>query len=245
MQFLDRYQIQARIVPALIVLLPFIFALPFVLLGLFGSVPDPLLSFGVIAVLALVVIYALSFWVQHLGREKQDELWAGWGGSPTTRMLRWSDRTLLEEKKRRMRDKAQQISGVTLLSETEEKERPKEADERIEQAVSQVRRSVRRNDPNDLSSAHNAEYGFCRNLLGSRILWVATSLLSALICAGFWFFHEKNGWFVVGMVVSAVFVLVAAVSGWYLLPHITKRYAERYADSLLGSFLDQPGTKER
>jgi hypothetical protein len=243
-QFLDRYQIQARMAPALIVLLPLIFALPFVLLGLFGSVPDPLLSFGVIAVLALVVVYALSFWVQHLGREKQDELWAGWGGAPTTRMLRWRDRTLLDEKKRRMRDKAQQISGVTLLSETEEKERPEEADERIDHAVAQVRRSVRRNDPNDLSSAHNAEYGFCRNLLGSQILWVVTSVLSTLICAGFWFFHEKNGWFVAGMVVSAVFVLVAAASGWYLLPRVTKRYADRYADSLLGSFLDQPGKKE-
>ena len=231
--------------PALIVLLPPIFALPFVLLGLFGSVPDPFLSFGVIAVLALVVVYALSFWVQHLGREKQDELWAGWGGAPTTRMLRWGDRTLLEEKKRRMREKAQQISGVTLLSETEEKERPEEADERIEQAVAQVRRSVRRNDPNDLSSAHNAEYGFCRNLLGSRILWVVTSVLSALICAGFWFTYGKNGWFVVGMIVSAVFVLVAAVSGWYLLPRITKRYADRYADSLLGSFLDQPDPNKR
>jgi hypothetical protein len=244
-QFLDRYQIQARMAPALIVLLPLIFVLLFVLLGLFGSVPDPFLSFGVTVVLALVVVYALSFWVQHLGSEKQDELWAGWGGAPTTRMLRWQDQTLLDEKKRRMRDNAQQVSGVTLLSETEERERPEEADERIEQAVAQVRRSVRRDDPNDLSNAHNAEYGFCRNLLGSRILWVATSVLSALICAGFWFFHESNGWFVVGMVVSGVFVLVAAASGWYLLPRATKRYAERYADSLLGSFLDQLGKEER
>jgi hypothetical protein len=206
-------------------------------------VPDPLLSFGVIAMLALVVVYALSFWVQHLGREKQDELWAEWGEAPTTRMLRWRNRTLLDEKKRRMRDKAQQISDVTLLLEAEEKERPEEADERIEQAVAQVRRSVGRNDPN--SSAHNAEYGFCRNLLESRTLWVAASVLSALICAGFWFFHEKNGWFVAGMVVSAVFVLIAAASGWYLLPRVTKRCTDRYADSLLSSFLDQPGKVER
>jgi hypothetical protein len=167
------------------------------------------------------------------------------GGAPTTRMLRWRDATLLREKKLRMRDKAQQISGVTLLSEEEEMEHPEEADERIGQAVAQVRRSVLRNEPNDLSSAHNAEYGFCRNLLGSRVLWVGTSALSALVCAGFWYFHDRNAWFVTGIAVSAVLVLVASAAGWYLLPKFAKLYADRYADSLLGSFLDQWGAEER
>jgi hypothetical protein len=70
-------------------------------------------------------------------------------------------------------------------------------------------------------------------------------VLSALVCAGFWFFHEKNGWFVTGLVVSVVFILAALASGWYLLPRVTRRYADRYAASLLSSFLDQPGNEER
>lgn len=241
MQLLDRYQIQARIAPTLIVFLPLMVALLVVILGSFGPLPVSLFGFGIIAVVALAVLYALSFWVQHLGKEKQDELWAGWGGAPTTRALRWRDTTLMGEKKRRMRDKAQEISGVALLPEEEEKERPKEADERIEQAVAQVRRSVRRNDPDNLSGTHNAEYGFCRNLLGSRGLWVSNSVLGFLVCGGFWLFHERNGWFVVGCAVSVAFVLAAFVVGWRLLPEFTRKAADRYADSLLGSFLDQPG----
>ena len=245
MQLLDRYQIQARLAPALLVLLPLILTLLFVVLGRFGSVPESFLSLGVIAVLVMVVVYALSFWVQYLGKEKQAELWAAWDGAPTTRLLRWRDSTLLDERKQRMRDKAQHISGIRLLPEEEEIERSEEADERIDQAVAQIRRSVRRSDPDNISGAHNAEYGFCRNLLGSRVLWVATSVLSALICASFWFFQERNGWFVLGFVVSAVFILAAVLSGWYLMPRFAKMYADRYADSLLGSFLDQPGAEER
>jgi hypothetical protein len=245
MQLLDRYQIQARIAPTLIVFLPLIVALLAVLLGLFGPLPVSLFGFGMIALAALAVLYALSFWVQHLGKEKQDELWAGWGGAPTTRVLRWRDTTLMDEKKRRMRDKAQEISGVTLLSEAEERERSEEADERIEQAVAQVRRAVRRSDPDNLSSVHNAEYGFCRNLLGSRSLLVYTSVLGALVCGGLWLFYERNGWFLAGFVVSAVFALAALVVGWRLLPEFTRKAADRYADSLLGSFLDQPGTEGR
>ena len=121
MPLLDRYQIQARIAPTLIVFLPLVLATLFALLGLFGPLPLSLFGFGMIAVAALAVLYALSFWVQHLGKEREGELWTGWGGAPTTRVLRWRDRTLAEGKKRRIRDKAQQISGVTLLSEEEEK----------------------------------------------------------------------------------------------------------------------------
>jgi hypothetical protein len=236
-QWLDQYEIRARIAPTFVVFLPLILALLFVLLGLFGAVSASLGSLGGVAVLALIVSYALSFWPQHLGREKQSELWAEWDGAPTTRMLRWRDRTLDGETKRRMRARAQQVSSVTLLSEEEEEKAPVEADKRLEQAVDQVREAVRREAPDGLWSRHNAEYGFCRNLLGGRVLWVASSVLGALICAGFWYFHERNGFFVAGFVTSAAFVVIASVSGWYLLPRFTKKAADRYARSMLGSFL--------
>ena len=237
MQWLDQYEIRARIAPTFVVFLPLILALLFVLLGLFGAVPASLGSLGGGAVLSLVVSYALSFWPQHLGREKQNELWAEWDGAPTTRMLRWRDRTLDDETKRRMRARAQQVSSVTLLSVDEEKKTPAEADTRIEQAVDQVRETVRREDPDGLWSRHNAEYGFCRNLLGGRVLWVASSVLGALACAGFWYFHEKNGFFVAGFVTLMAFVVIASISGWYLLPRFTRKAADRYARSMLGSFL--------
>ncbi|PLS84582.1 MAG: hypothetical protein CYG60_17185 [Actinobacteria bacterium] len=237
MDWLDQYEIRARIAPTFVMLLPLILALLFVVLGLFGAVPASLGSLGGVAVLALIVSYAFSFWPQHLGKEKQDELWVKWGGAPTTRMLRWRDRTLDRETKRRMRARAQQVSGVTLLSEKEEEKAPEEADERIEQAVDRVREVMRREDTDGLWSRHNAEYGFCRNLLGGRVLWVASPVLGALVCAGFWYFHEKNGFFVAGFVSSVAFVVIALVSGWYLLPRFTEKAADRYAKSMLGSFL--------
>lgn len=245
MQWLDQYEIRARIAPTFIVFLPLILALLFVLLGLFGTVPASLGSLGGVAVLVLVVCYALSFWPQHLGREKQNELWAEWDGAPTTRVLRWRDRTLDEETKRCIRARAEQVSGVTLLSEKEEEKAPAEADKRFEQAVDQVREVVRREDPDALWSRHNAEYGFCRNLLDARVLWVASSVLGALVCAGFWYFHERNGFFVAGFMTSVAFAVIASVSGWYLLPRFTKKAADRYARSMLGSFLAHSDREER
>ncbi len=244
MQWLDQYEIKARMIPTLIVLSPLLLTLLFVLIGVFESLPVSLGSLGGVAVLAVLLSYALSFGPQQLGKGKQEELWASWDGAPTTRMMRLRDGTLDEGTKRLMRERAQRVSGVALLSEEEEAEDPEEADRRIGRAIGQAREVVRQESAGGLWSRHNADYGLCRNLLGARWLWVASSLLGALVCAGFWYFYERNGYFVTGFVLSAASLPIALVAGLYLLPRLAKRFADRYAENLLGAFLAGAGTKE-
>ena len=126
---------------------------------------------------------------RQLGRRIEAKLWTGRGGAPTTRMLRWRDETLDYETKRRVRARAEQVSGVALYPEAEEVEDSNEADDRISRAVTQVRATVRREDPEGLWAKHNAEYGLNRNLLGSRWLWLTLSVLGTLIFAAAWYIY--------------------------------------------------------
>lgn len=239
MDWLDQYEIRARIAPTVVVLSPLLFALFFVVFGVTGSWPGSLSSVGVVA---LLLIYVLSFLPRQLGRRIEPGLWAGWGGPPTTRRMRWRDPTLDDETKRRLRERAEEVSGVALLSEDEEKKDTEEADELIGRSFEQVRATVREEDPEGLWSKHNAEYGAHRNLLGSRWLWLGTSMLGALVCGAVWYFGTRDFWISLGLIVEVGSVVAAYVMGWHVLPRSTKVAADRYAESVSGAFLAGAGT---
>lgn len=241
MEWLDQYEVKARIAPTVVILSPLLFALFFVVLGVTGSWPGALGSLGVVA---LLLVYVLSFLPRQLGRRVEPGLWAGWGGPPTTRRMRWRDSALDKETKRRLRERAEEVSGVTLLSEVEEDKDPKEADELIVRSFEQVRATVRNEDPYGIWTRHNAEYGANRNLLGSRWLWLGLSALGALVCGAVWYFGTPNFWIYLGLGVEGVSAVVAYLMGWYVLPRSTKVAADRYAESVSGAFLAGAGTNE-
>ena len=234
MQWFDQYEIRARIAPTVVVLSPLIFALFFVLLVVSESVAA---SLGGVAGMALLMTYALSFLTRYLGKRLERGLWARWDGAPTTRMLRWRDPTLDNETKRQLHARAEQVSGITLFSREEEAVDPTEADEQISQSFVQVRATIRREDPEGLWSKHNAEYGFNRNLLGGRWLWLAFSVVGTLVCAAVWYFYDKDPLLVIGFVLDVVSILLTYAFGWHLLERFARKAADRYAESVLGSFL--------
>jgi hypothetical protein len=63
-----------------------------------------------------------------------------------------------------------------LLTEKEENADPKRADELITQAFNRIRTEIRNKDPNGLWFIENVNYGFYRNLLGSRKLWLTRKM---------------------------------------------------------------------
>lgn len=232
--FFDQYEIRARIVPTIVVFSPLILAFLLIVLSISGSL---LTSLSSVAVLAVIIAYALSFLPRQLGRRIEPKLWANWEGAPTTRMLRWRDQTLDDGTKRRMHARAVQVSGVTLCSREEERRDFREADKRISQALAQVRATVRREDPEGLWSKHNAEYGLNRNLLGSRDLWMAMSVLGTVTCAVVWYFYPTDSPLIVALILEFVSIVLAYLFGWHLLPRSVRTAADRYAESVLGSFL--------
>jgi hypothetical protein len=233
-QWFDQYEIRARIVPTVVALSPLIFALFFILLVVSESVAA---SLGGVAGVALLMVYAFSFLTRYLGKQLERGLWARWDGAPTTRMLRWRDPTLDDETKLRLHTRVEQVSGITLSNREEEVVDPGEADKRISQSFVQVRATVRREDPEGLWSKHNAEYGFNRNLLGGKWLWLAFSVVGALACAAVWYFYDKDPLLVIGFVLDVVSILLAYIFGWHLLKRFARKAADRYAESVLGSFL--------
>ncbi len=237
--FFDYYEIRARIAPTIVVLSPVILAFLIISFVIVGSW---LTSLGVVTVVALMLVYTFSFLPRQLGKRIEPKLWTDWDGAPTTRMLRWRDQTLDIATKRQMRERAQQISGVELPSQAEEDTNRDEADRRISQAYVQVRNILRREVPDDLSVRHNAEYGFNRNLLGSKWVWLATSVLSVLACAVMLYFYVADstqivGLLVVGLVLEILSIALAYLFGWYLLPESVKAAADRYAESALSYLL--------
>lgn len=239
MGWLDQYEIRARIAPTVVVFSPLFLAFFFVVLGITGSWPASLSS---VAVVALLLVYALSTLPSQFGRNIEPKLWASWDGPPSTRRMRWRDPTLDDETKRRLHARAEQVSGVRLYSREEEEKDPAGADKQISRAFEQVRAAVRREDPEGVWNKHNAEYGLNRNLLGSRGLWVALSVLGTLICGVVWYFLARDPWLVMGFGVEVASIVLAYAMGWQVLPRSTKIAADRYAESVLGSFLSGANT---
>ena len=63
-----------------------------------------------------------------------------------------------------------------------------EADEKIGDAFIQVKHLVYYDDPKGMWRKYNAEYGFNRNLLGCKYLWIALSVVGVIICGFCWHF---------------------------------------------------------
>lgn len=240
MGLFDQYEIRARLAPTAAVFSPLFFTFFCIVLAVTGSWPA---SLGVLAGLGLLLTYVLSPVPRRLGKRIEPELWESWGGPPTTRRMRWRDAALEEGTKRRLRAKAEEASGVELLSEEEEEADPKEADARIVRAFEQVRAAVRKDDPEGVWAKHNAEYGLYRNLLGSRGLWVFTSLSGAVVSAAVWYFAARDPWLVIGFGADLASAATAYALGWRVLPGATELAADWYAQSVTGSFLAGTGSE--
>jgi hypothetical protein len=224
---LDAYDRRARIAPVVLV-------------------AAPLLPFAVAALIQLPGWHKLwaASWpvipvlVEEIGRDRgrrlQPELWRGWGGAPTTAMLRWRGPASRVQVQRRHALLQEQLGpGLRLPRETEELQDPEAADAAYEAAVGVLRERTRDVNRFPLVQGENIRYGFRRNMFGLRPFGLAGSLLglgAALVAA-----------VVIRKAVPA-FLVVAAVDGllllfwWRTVTEVwVRRAAEAYANALLGS----------
>jgi|SRR5579859_428441 len=228
----DTYEIRARVAPSVIVAFPILVTLWFCLPGT-GSSWQILTGSGILSV---ALLYGFTFIVRWLGRAGEKSLWQSWGGAPSTRVLRWRDSTLNKDVKTRMRKATFTSFGVQLLSETEELASPHTADQQIENCFLRIKEVLRLRDKDGLWLKHNAEYGFARNLLGCRWLFLILGAIGVLVCGtiGEW---TGRGVFNSGTVINSVSCIVWIPFAWGLLPKIAKDAAESYADRAWLTFL--------
>jgi hypothetical protein len=228
--FLDAYELKARVAPGLILALP-------VIADAVYAVPNlsswPIFTTGSLCSLAL--LYGLSQVVRARGEAIEVELWASWGGPPSTRFMRHRDRKFTEDLKASIAQALKKEFGARLLLREEEASNGVQADKVIDDAFRQVRQLLRERDPDGLWFKHNMDYGFCRNLLACRWLWVFIALASTAFAA-IYSWKTSGNVFNLASVTGALSLICAAYVGWVVLPDATRRVADGYTEAAWTAF---------
>src|SRR5208337_3656936 len=136
-----------------------------------------------------------------------------WDGAPTVRFLRWRDPTFDFTFKEKMRELLKKQFKITLISKEMEERNPVDGDTQISAAFLQVKSFLYRNDPEGPWKKHNMEYGFNRNLVGSRGIWLILSIVGTASFAFLWMKSGEN-LFLLGMVLNTIEMAGSIIVGW-------------------------------
>ena len=232
---IDPYELKARVLPALIQispLLPLFVGAPIVNADLTGSGALATLLF-----LAFTVVLASA--VRPMGKRLENRLIDHWGGLPTTIMLRHSDSSTNPETKKRYHA-ALEILLPEFDWPTMETERsnPEAADALYESAIDALRERTRDREMYRLVFAELGNYGFARNLRGSRCIGLA---LAAFLIAFDVAVIAGNGWLTqlaspivwhIGAVCSLFFALVMLT---FFNDRFVREAGNNYARALLAT----------
>ncbi len=228
-QITDRYTRFARLIPAILVLLPLtVLAVT--------SVPVVVTIWGKVA--ALVVVAGLPFVVSQVVRDRglrvQPHLFHAWGGRPSEIMLRWRA-TSTKAAVARRHQLVQAHLGITLPDEAAEAADPAEADEAYAVATAALRERTRDKAMFPLVFEENITYGFRRNAYACRTAAIVICFLTAVgtvLLARF--SVVPLGWKQQTALVT--FDVLAAV-GWFTwcTADAVRRAAEAYARQLFAS----------
>ena len=231
----DRYVIQARIVPVLIVVFP---------LAALVAVWLPEESIGWKLLSSLVALVLLSLIAQlgrNPGKAKEAELFRKWGGKPSIRKLRYRDTDLQWITLERIRTNLAREVGIPGPTKTEEAADPEAADQVYSAWIDQMREATR---GDRILHSENIGYGFCRNLWAMKPAGIVIGLIGLAAAS-------------VGMAVatdtasvvmaSAVIFLDACLVTWWLFrvsDEWVRLAADAYADRLMRAYLGQKPEKQ-
>lgn len=206
-KILDPYDLTARLLPGLLVLLPAILCISV----LYGAKSPIAVALG--SVLATCGgPYLLSSFVRTWGQRAQARLFQQWGGQPTTLLLRHRHDHLPPLTKERYRDLAASRLGITLPSDSEEEQNSALADRAYIAAADALRPLTNDRRAFPFVFKELVAYGFNRNAHGSR--WVglsvaAATVVAALMHAGLLHVHPPY-WTVAELDTSHIVVVVVA-----------------------------------
>src|SRR5205814_9836356 len=123
----------------------------------------------------------LAQFTRDAGKRVEPELFALWGGSPTTRLLRHRDasnRTTLERWHGRLR---MLMETVRIPTQAEEAADPQGADQVYQSCVAFLKERTRDHSKFALVFAENCSYGFRRNTWGLRRIGISSTLVGMVV----------------------------------------------------------------
>ena len=238
-EFIDGYDLKARVLPAAIILLPLVWTAYYLLPGI---LENPFLWAGSgLTWVALTYLATMCF--RTLGVFYSKRLWRDCGGLPSTRMMRMRDRFLGQEQKSRIQIAVWNRFGIRLFSLAEERANPELADRRIVDAFREIKEALRQSGRSRLIDKHNAEYAFARNLCGSRMVLVCFAAIGAALCG--WKNSEPHWRASLGCYVNIALLVAWLPLGWVILPRVMRLSADTYAERVWMTFLSVSSWPER
>lgn len=220
----DRYERKTQLLPGAIAASPLSLTLASV-----AAVHMPWYgTSGVFVGAELLFTFLLGYLARACGRAVETTTWAVWGGPPTTRWLRPSDTTCSEQQKSRWRGVIHRITGLRIPATVADDRPEAEIDRVTNDAVRQLRNTLRNKPVASLVQTHLEDYGLARSLLGLRWHWFWAAVVSVVLCLALFPFGEKP---FVGLAVSVISLVLALLIGQQL-PGQFRRCADRYAESL-------------
>jgi len=175
-QFLDPYDLRARLFPATLAIVP----IPVSVICL--SNDSAKIASSVASVLfASGVAFVLSRLVREAGKKLEAPLFESWGGAPTTQLLRHRDSRIDPVSKERFHTILSKSIGKPFPSPGRENEDPIAADAIYDAATVWLRGQTRDTKRFPLVFKENISYGFHRNALGIRYLGALVALVCILV----------------------------------------------------------------
>lgn len=215
----DRYELHARVVPALILAAP-----AFLVAGLLGVSPDfPLTGVTLLGALLIAAALVASDAISDVGRSLQHRRWTEQGGSPTVNALLVNDRVGAQR-----RDRLEELFGIVVTPEDPES---------AERASTALRDYVRARGNARVAEA-NRNYGRVRNLYAVRtpgLVIATTGALVLLLPVAGWVPALKNI-----PIEAAIGCAVACgcLGAWWLLNDFESQLDERddqFTDRILAA----------
>ncbi|GGM99370.1 hypothetical protein GCM10009721_28030 [Terrabacter tumescens] len=226
-RWLDEYDREARLVPALLTVLPLVL----VAIG-FGVQDNPVLA-GIVAVLlAIGAPMVVAKQVADRGRAVEKTLFAKWGAPPTTLKLIPTPDGQGGELLRQRRGRLERVSGISLPTG------PNLSDSTVqtyEAAVRWLIENTRDRAKFPVVWAELKTYGFERNALGLRAVALTTSGCGVLALWAGAVVGSRSGHVSVGTTLALAGVCALVGMWWWLVPSETRvrRAADRYAERVL------------
>ncbi len=240
---LNRYQLQARVFPASLALLPVI-AVPIAWDKDFLNATKPLI--GIVCGSGFVLLLA------QVGRDRgqrvQDKLVDAWGGLLTTVFLRHRNERIDAVSKARYHSLlAKHIPGITFPTPEQESADPKAADAIYASSGEFLKNHTRDQKKFEVLFIENIDYGFRRNLFGLKPVGILACIIGTVGCGWkLWLDHVGSTPGVSPVALLGTLLGVVLGLAWIFL--INQRWVERAAESyalqLLRS-IDQIGGKPK
>lgn len=226
----DTYTLQARVLPATLLLLPAFLEINYIIVAIGFKL---VISTTIANLILLVVLMVFANLVRYFGRKKEKKLFTAWGGAPTTRFLRYSNTEFNSYKKEEIRKYLKiMCNHIKMPTRQEEIKDLKSCDNKYEAYVANIQALTRDTKKFNLLYCENKNYGMWRNLYGVKLISIILlAVLTAVnVALAIWVSSVMN--IIAAGVLDGVFILLLLVWIFVVNKSKIKDVAECYAQKL-------------